>query len=91
MVYVCGATWFGKRNSIIDLCISLSLRIKEDLSRDILAKFHDESHLNWFAANSAFSLVDPKFCYDENYPQLGGIKPTLVAVDKSKVTDWERK
>jgi hypothetical protein len=89
-VYVCGATWFGKKNSIIDLCSSLSLRIQEDLSKNILAKFHDESHLNWFAVNNTFSLLGPKFCYDENYPQLNGIKPTLIAVDKSKGTDWER-
>ena len=89
-VYVCGATWFGKKNSIIDLCSALSLRIQEDLSKNILAKFHDESHLNWFAANNSFSLLGPKFCYDENYPQLNGIKPMLIAVDKSKGTDWKR-
>ena len=89
-VYVCGATWFGKRNSIIDLCSSLSLRTQEDLSKNIIAKFHDESHLNWFAANKSYSLLGPKFCYDENYPQLSGIKPTLIAVEKSKGTDWER-
>jgi hypothetical protein len=89
-VYVCGATWFGKKNSIIDLCSSLSLRIQEDLSNNILAKFHDESHLNWFAANNTFALLGPEFCYDENYPQLNGIKPVVIAVDKSKVTDWER-
>jgi hypothetical protein len=89
-VYVCGATWFGKKNSIIDLCSSLSLRIQEDLSKNIIAKFHDESHLNWFAANNEVSLLSPKFCYDENYPQLSGIKPTLVAVEKGQGTGWER-
>jgi hypothetical protein len=89
-VYVCGATWFGRKNSVIDLCSSLSLRIQEDLSRNVIAKFHDESHLNWFAANNTFSLLSPKFCYDENYPQLSGIKPTLIAVEKGKGTDWER-
>jgi hypothetical protein len=89
-IYVCGATWFGKKSSIIDLCTSLSLRIREDLSKNVIAKFHDESHLNWFAANNSFSLLSPKFCYDENYPQLSGIKPTLIAVEKGKGTDWER-
>lgn len=89
-VYVCGATWFGKKISIIDLCSSLSLRIQEDLSKNIIARFHDESHLNWFAANNSFSLLGPKFCYDKNYPQLSGIKPTLIAVEKGKGTDWKR-
>jgi hypothetical protein len=89
-VYVCGATWFGKKNSIIDLCSSLSLRIQGDLSKNIIAKFHDESHLNWFAANNEVSLLSPKFCYYENYLQLSGIKPTLIAVEKGEGTGWER-
>jgi hypothetical protein len=89
-VYVCGATWFGRKSSIIELCNSLSLRIQEDLSKNIIAKFHDESHLNWFAANNSFSLLSPKFCYDKNYPQLRGIKPTLIAIEKGMGTDWER-
>jgi hypothetical protein len=90
-VYVCGATWLGKRESIIDLCRLLSERINKDLSNNILAKFHDESHLNWFAANNTVKLLTPKYCYEENYPQLRQLTPTIIAVDKLKEFNWKNK
>lgn len=89
-VYVCGGTWFGKRNSIVELCELLSRRTREDLSNNIIAKFHDESHINWYAANHEVSIVDPKFCLEPSYPQLVGIEPLIVAVDKGKGAYWNR-
>jgi hypothetical protein len=89
-IYVCGATWFGRRESIIDLCRLLGERIKKDLSKNIVARFHDESHLNWYAANNKVKLLSPKYCYEENYPQLIQIKPTIIAVEKGKKFNWNR-
>ena len=89
-IYVCGGAWFGKRESIIDLCRLLSERIQKDLSKNIIAKFHDESHLNWFAANHEVSAVSPRFCFELSYPQLIGITPKIIAVDKGNGSNWER-
>jgi hypothetical protein len=83
-VYVCGAIWLGKSESIIDLCRLLSERINKDLSNNIIAKFHDESHLNWFAANNVVKLLTPKYCFEGKYPQLKHLVPIIIAVDKPK-------
>ena len=89
-VYVCGGTWFGKRKSVIELCEILSHRTKMDLSNGVMAKFHDESHINWYAANHEVSIVDSRFCLDPSYVQLAGIKPLIVAVDKGRGSNWNR-
>ena len=83
-VYVCGATWLGKKQAIIDLCLLLSERIRKDLAMNKIAKFHDESHLNWYAANNEVKLLSPKYCYEQTYPQLKLIIPIIIAVDKGK-------
>lgn len=89
-VYVCGGTWFGKKESVIELCEILSHRTKVDLSNNVMAKFHDESHINWYAANHEVSIADPKFCLELSYSQLAGIKPLIVAVDKGRGSNWNR-
>ena len=82
--YVCGATWLGKKQAILDLCHVLSERTYNDLSRNKIARFHDESHLNWYAANHEVKLLSPEYCYEKTYPQLKQIIPTIIAVDKGK-------
>jgi hypothetical protein len=89
-IYVCGGAWFGKRESIIDLCRLLSERIQKDLSKNIIAKFHDESHLNWFAVNHEVSTLSPIFCFELSYPQLISLTPKIIAVDKGNGSNWER-
>lgn len=81
--YVCGGSWFGKKTAIIKMCKTLSERVEIDLSKGIIAKFHDESHLNWYAVNYNCSIVDPSFCFESKYPQLFGIEPKIIALDKA--------
>ena len=89
-VYVCGGTWFGKKKSIIELCELLSCRTKADLANNVMAKFHDEGHINWYAANHQVSIADSKFCLEPSYSQLVGIKPLLIAIDKGRGANWNR-
>jgi hypothetical protein len=89
-VYVCGGTWFGERESIIELCHLLSGRIRKELLMNVVAKYHDESHLNWYAANNDVSICSPEFCFEISYPQLIGINPKIIAVDKGNGLNWER-
>jgi hypothetical protein len=36
-------------------------------------------------------LLTPKYCYEENYPQLRQLTPTIIAVDKLKEFNWKNK
>ena len=51
-----------------------------------MAAWHDESHLNNWAANNTFIELGPAFCYEPTYPQLALINPIIMAVDKKDST-----
>jgi hypothetical protein len=81
--YVCGGIWFGEKQSILEMCHELAERISVDYSQNLIAKFHDESHLNWFASRSSFILLNPELCFDKTYPQLSKLRPKIIAVEKN--------
>jgi hypothetical protein len=83
--YVCGGIWFGKLDAVFEMCTQLRDSVDEDLRSDFIAKFHDESHLNYFNAHRELLRATPAFCFDPTYPQLAKVSPFVVAVDKSKV------
>jgi hypothetical protein len=88
--YVCGGTWLGRREEIVTLCKELSTRISEDFAHEIVAVFHDESHLNWYQAKNQFHLLNPELCFDPSYPQLRDLAPMIQAVDKNAQEKWVR-
>ena len=88
--YVCGGVWFGPTDAISNMCHLLNENIEIDESRGIMARYHDESHLNYFAANHQVTLNIPRLCFDESYPQLKGIVPIIIAVNKNVGVKWVR-
>ena len=88
--YFCGGIWGGPRTSFIEFLSTLSERVQADLDSGFIAKFHDESHLNWFAANFSFRTESPSWCYDGRYVSLSGVRPLIVAVDKNSNELWRR-
>lgn len=83
--YFCGAVWFGSRHEILKFCKILSSRIEDDLSAGLIAKWHDESHLNWYAAFNNHKYNGPEFCYDKYYPNLKNLTPAIIAVRKKSL------
>jgi hypothetical protein len=84
--YVCGGIWFGKKTAIEEMCILLSRSIENDLANGVIAKFHDESHLNHFYSYNEITTMDPALCFDASYPQLSRLSPLVFAVDKNRFT-----
>ncbi len=83
--YVCGGIWFGPRVEFLDLCVELAERVATDLSNGIIAKWHDESHLNWRVAHNDYHLLTPSYCFDSRYPQLRDLDEIIRAVDKENL------
>jgi hypothetical protein len=81
--YVCGGTWFGTRKSFLRMVSELESSVNLDEGNQLMAKWHDESHLNKWASKNEYALLSPSFCYDPTYPQLKGLKEVIRAVDKS--------
>lgn len=65
--YFAGGLLGGRAPEFLLMCFTLKNNIDKDLSKDIIAKWHDESYINQF-----FSVVEPKklnpgFCYPEDW------------------------
>ena len=80
--YFCGGVWFGENFAFKKMCSTLSLAVRDDSKEKIMARWHDESHLNKWATQNVHSSLPPSFCYDETYPNLNRIDPIIVAVRK---------
>lgn len=84
--YFCGGTWFGPRQAIGELLKELSDQVSRDGKNEVIAKWHDESHLNKWAAEKRINTFSPELCFDETYPQLRKLKPSIIAVRKKEKT-----
>lgn len=82
--YVCGGVWLGVRSNFSSLVLSCASNTELDLTQGEMAIWHDESHLNWWAARNKFTLLSPSYCYDPTYPQLASLPNLIQAVDKGQ-------
>jgi hypothetical protein len=80
--YYCGAVWFGRRNTIRRFLLDMVNLIDKDIHNNKLAKWHDESYLNRWAAYNQHVVHPPSYCYVENYQHLSKLKKFIIAVDK---------
>lgn len=87
-VYFQGCLWGGKIPEVIEMIESLDKNIQDDLSRDIIAKWHDESHLNHFYINKKdkVKVLGPEYAYPEVFSEYCEFDPKIVhlAKDNSK-------
>ena len=59
-------------------------KINIDKSNDVIAEWHDESHLNYFMIKNTklFKFLIPDYCYPENYYEKIPGEPKILALDK---------
>lgn len=81
--YVCGGIWFGPNILIKKMIESLAMKVTLDESRNVMAIWHDESHLNNFATISDVRIYRPELCFDPTYKNLAGLRELVQAVDKN--------
>jgi len=61
-IYVYGAIWLGSNQRIRRVCEILARNTATDQKTLIMAKWHDESHLNQFVSHGNFQLACDNFC-----------------------------
>lgn len=87
-VYYQGCLWGGKTPDILEMIEELSNRINSDLKNDIIAIWHDESHINKFFIEKKenINILGPEFAYPEVFAEYCDFKPRIVhlAKDNSK-------
>lgn len=88
--YLCGGSWGGNKDLFLNFSKIISDRVDRDYMSGVIARFHDESHINWYAANYGCRILPPSYCFEENYENLKGLPMKIVAVDKNASAPWER-
>lgn len=84
--YACGGTWFGLNAPVAQLVKTLAENVRRDLDKNIIAIWHDESHLNKWSTENLHGFENPELCFDETYPQLKHLSPSIIAVRKLSKT-----
>lgn len=92
--YYQGCFWGGKIENIIKMVTTLKNNIDIDLSNNIIARWHDESHLNKYFSiyREDVYTYDSGYCYPECYQCYQGlskIEPKIMHRDKS-MSDFPR-
>lgn len=82
MKYFAGGINGGKTKDFIELIEILNINIEDDFKNKIIAKWHDESHWNWYLNNHLedLKILDSSYLYPEgsNMP----IKAKILIRDK---------
>ena len=80
--YFAGGFNGGSSKEFLKMVAILSENIEKDLSKNIIAIWHDESHINrYFIDNPPTCILSPSYCYPENW-NLPYHK-RLLALDKN--------
>lgn len=84
-VYFQGCLWGGKVPQIMDLINELESRIDADLQKDVIAQWHDESHLNKFFIENKdkVNILGPEYAYPEMFASYCTFEPKIVHLSKN--------
>ena len=84
--YVIGAMFAGEAGAFLRMSHVLNDRIEADLKKNVIARWHDESHLNRYVANRTdCRLLGHDYCYPCGFDLP--VERKLVAVDKASKFD----
>jgi hypothetical protein len=89
LVYHQGCLWGGESSEVIKLINTLKNNVNIDLENNIIAKWHDESHLNkyLFDHSSIVKTLPSSYSYPENWSLP--LEKIIIHKDKS-LTDFPR-
>lgn len=84
--YYIASFWGGKKDRVLHMVSMLKNNIEADLSRYLIAKWHDESYLNrYFYEYAPDVSLDPAYCYPDKWRLP--FKKKIVAVTKNASED----
>lgn len=80
--YVCGGVWLGKKKAILKMCSDLQQLVDLDLSRNLIARWHDESYLNAYKIVTKTTVLGPEYCHSIGLQNLVDLDVYVEAVTK---------
>ena len=84
--YVTGAVWMGTRDAFLEMVSELAARVDIDWRKEIIAVWHDESHLNWWNARYHPTLADPRYYFFPGQRHLDELPNIIQLIAKDEIT-----
>ena len=83
-LYISKDVWGGRVPEVIDMMKELDRRTQEDLKKDVIAKWHDESQMNKFFSERRIDVkvLHPAFAFPEDFTSQCQFEPKIVHVSK---------
>jgi histo-blood group ABO system transferase len=80
--YFAGAFYGGQKNEFIKIATTMLNNIKKDQEKNVMALWHDESHLNrYFIDNKPEVILSPSYCFPQG--SYLAYQPRLMALNKN--------
>lgn len=84
--YICGGINGGKAKEYVSLIKELKNNINIDKQNNVIAKWHDESHINkYITVHDNWEVRSPSYCYAEGWSLP--FEPKILVRDKSRYFD----
>ena len=87
-VYYQGCFWGGRVPAALAMIDELEGRVNRDLEKDVIALWHDESHINRYFLDREFDVhtFGPEYAYPEVFDEYCNFEPKILhlAKDNSK-------
>ena len=82
-IYACGGVNGGKADAYLEMITELAQRVDRDEAKGIIARWHDESHINRYLADHPdYRLLTPAYIYPEGWDLP--FEEKMVVLDKQK-------
>lgn len=85
-VYYMGGINGGRSKEYLDMIRILSHNIRDDYSRGIIAKVHDQSHINAYMRTHPCKIITPEYCWPEEAPS--DFSPKMIFRDKVRIDPY---
>lgn len=85
--YFCGGVQGGRTECYLSACKQIKENINIDISKGVMAVWHDESHWNRFLLDNKPTLeLDPRYCYptDAYFPWIENLNDDRIIVTVEK-------
>jgi hypothetical protein len=84
--YICGGINGGRTNAYLELVAELKQNVDTDLQNNVIAKWHDESHINHYIyVHDNWEMLSPSYCYAEDWNLP--FEPKILVREKSNYID----
>lgn len=85
IIYVCGGFYGGKKENFLNATKIMRDNVQKDLDNNIVALWHDESHLNRYVFDNKdkIKIIDHSYMYFITHSKFPTNNPKIIPCDKN--------